>query len=60
LELLAAYEPAIGIKPAKSPGFLLGLTVWQPNRAWAVGLAGIALAGVLSLGGLHEFIYWQF
>ncbi|MEA2770805.1 MAG: hypothetical protein QOD93_3767, partial [Acetobacteraceae bacterium] len=60
LELLAAYEPAIGIKPVKAPGFLLGFTVWQPNRAWAVGLAGIALAGVLSLGGLHEIIYWQF
>ncbi len=60
LELLAAYEPAIGVKPAKVAGRMLSLTEWQPNGPWAVGLAGVALAGLLSLGGLHEFIYWQF
>jgi D-alanyl-lipoteichoic acid acyltransferase DltB (MBOAT superfamily) len=60
LELLAAYEPALGVKPAKTPGWLLSLAAWQPNGTWAVGLACVALAGILSLGGLHEFIYWQF
>jgi alginate O-acetyltransferase complex protein AlgI len=60
LELLAAYEPAIGVKPAKTPGRLLHLAAWQPNGTWAVGLACVALAGIMSLGGIHEFIYWQF
>jgi alginate O-acetyltransferase complex protein AlgI len=60
LELLAAHEPALGVKPAKNPGRLLTFAAWQPNRAWAVGLASVALAGILSLGGLHEFLYWQF
>jgi alginate O-acetyltransferase complex protein AlgI len=60
LELLAAYEPAIGVKPAKTPSRLLRAATWQPNGTWAVGLACVALAGILSLGGLHEFIYWQF
>jgi alginate O-acetyltransferase complex protein AlgI len=60
LELLAAYEPALGVKPGKAPGCLLNLAAWQPNGTWAFGLACVALAGILSLGGLHEFIYWQF
>ena len=60
LELLAAYEPALGVKPANAPGRLLHLVAWGPNPTWAVGLACVALAGILSLGSLHEFIYWQF
>jgi D-alanyl-lipoteichoic acid acyltransferase DltB (MBOAT superfamily) len=60
LELLAAYEPALGVKPAKAPSLLLRWTEWQPNGNWAFGLACVALAGILSLGGVHEFIYWQF
>jgi hypothetical protein len=60
LELLAAYEPALGVKPVQAPGMFLRIATWQPNEAWAFGLACIALAGVLSLGGLHEFLYWQF
>jgi alginate O-acetyltransferase complex protein AlgI len=60
LELLAAYEPALGVKPAKNRGRLLVLAAWRPSGTWAVGLAGVALAGVLSLGGVHEFLYWQF
>jgi hypothetical protein len=60
LELLAAYEPALGVKPAKAAGRLLSVASWQPSGPWAVGLACVALAGILSLGGLHEFLYWQF
>jgi alginate O-acetyltransferase complex protein AlgI len=60
LELLACYEPALGVKPAKPRGRLPGLVAWRPNGAWAAGLAVVALAGMLSLGGLHEFLYWQF
>ena len=60
LELLAAYEPALGVKPAKARGRLLRWAAWQPNQAWAAGLACVAMAGILSLGGLHAFIYWQF
>jgi D-alanyl-lipoteichoic acid acyltransferase DltB (MBOAT superfamily) len=60
LELLAAYEPALGVKPAKAASRLLSVASWQPSGPWAVGLACVALAGILSLGGLHEFLYWQF
>jgi hypothetical protein len=60
LQLFAAYEPALGIKPASARGLLLSLAAWQPSQAWAIGVACIALAGILSLGGFHEFLYWQF
>ncbi|MDR3530380.1 MAG: MBOAT family O-acyltransferase [Rhodopila sp.] len=60
LQMLAAFEPAIGVKPAKTPPRLLHGLTWMPDRVWAVGLACVALAGILSLGELSEFLYWQF
>ena len=59
LEILAPFEPALGVKLAKAPP-LMRLSSWVPSDAWAFGLACVALAGVLSLGGLSEFLYWQF
>jgi alginate O-acetyltransferase complex protein AlgI len=60
LQMLAAFEPAIGVKPGRTPSRLVQVLTWAPNRSWAVGLACIALAGMLSLGELSEFLYWQF
>ena len=60
LEILGRYEPALGYRPPKNPAWLQQRLAWQPNSAWAVGLAGISLAGLLSLGQLSEFLYWQF
>jgi D-alanyl-lipoteichoic acid acyltransferase DltB (MBOAT superfamily) len=60
LEILAPYEPALGVKPAKNPTWLTRRLSWVPSGAWAVGLACVALAGMLSLGELSEFLYWQF
>jgi hypothetical protein len=33
---------------------------WRPSPAWAVVASGIAIIGVLHLGGQSEFLYWQF
>jgi hypothetical protein len=60
LQILARFEPALGIKPSKTPSRLERALTWTPNQAWAVGLACVALAGILSLGELSEFLYWQF
>ena len=60
LQMLAAFEPAIGVKPAKTPTRLDRAMAWAPNRTWAIGLACVAVACVLSLGELSEFLYWQF
>jgi len=58
LQLLSRYEPALG-SPRPSPNKPAGLS-WSPSPAWAMGTAVIAAAGILSLGQLSEFLYWQF
>jgi alginate O-acetyltransferase complex protein AlgI len=60
LQILAPYEPAIGVAPAKRESWLVRYARWSPSRPWAIGLAAISAAGVLSLGQLSEFLYWQF
>jgi D-alanyl-lipoteichoic acid acyltransferase DltB (MBOAT superfamily) len=60
LQMLAAFEPAIGVKPGKTSTRLERALAWRPSVPWAVGLACVALAGALSLGELSEFLYWQF
>ena len=60
LELLSRYEPAIGVRPPRQQPAWMGRFAWTPSPAWAVGLACVAAAGILSLGELSEFLYWQF
>lgn len=60
LQLLAKYEPALGVKPPKAESRLVRALAWSPSTAWAIGLAFVAAAGMLSLGELSEFLYWQF
>jgi len=60
LQILAVYEPALGFRPARQETWLVRALCWSPSTSWAVGLASISAAGVLSLGQLSEFIYWQF
>jgi alginate O-acetyltransferase complex protein AlgI len=60
LQILAPYEPAIGFKPAKQELWLVRRLRWTGSAPWAVGIATVAAAGILSLGQLSEFLYWQF
>jgi D-alanyl-lipoteichoic acid acyltransferase DltB (MBOAT superfamily) len=58
MQLLSRYDPALGA-PRPNPNKRLSLS-WSPSPGWAVGTAVIAAAGILSLGQLSEFLYWQF
>jgi NAD(P)H-hydrate repair Nnr-like enzyme with NAD(P)H-hydrate dehydratase domain len=60
LEVLAPYEPALGVRPAKQENWLLRHVRWTGSSPWAVGMATVAAVGILSLGQLSEFLYWQF
>jgi D-alanyl-lipoteichoic acid acyltransferase DltB (MBOAT superfamily) len=60
LQILARYEPALGVRPAKQEPWLVRAAQWSPSGSWAVGLAAVSAAGILSLGQLSEFLYWQF
>jgi len=68
LQVLSAFEPALGVRPAvartssvlaRLAGF--GSRVrWNPTFAWAVAVCILAAIGMYHLGGNSEFLYWQF
>lgn len=55
LEVMRSWQPAITMPAAapRRPGFTL-------SPRWAFSTAVLAVAGVLSLGRVSEFLYWQF
>lgn len=62
LQMLARFEPALGVKPRAEDGGMLGrfAPLWKPSRGWALAMSVIAAAGVLSLSKPTAFLYWQF
>jgi alginate O-acetyltransferase complex protein AlgI len=60
LQILARYEPALGVKP-QSTKFAFGRSVeWGASLPWAIAVSTIAVIAMVSLGGPSEFLYWQF
>ena len=60
-QLLAAYEPALGVQPIHQNGSgMFARFVWKPSLAWALAVAAMASAAVLRFGGPSEFLYWRF
>jgi D-alanyl-lipoteichoic acid acyltransferase DltB (MBOAT superfamily) len=62
LQILAPYEPALGVKPASTAPFVgkLRVPAWGPSLPWAVAVSVVAAIAVFTLGGPSEFLYWQF
>jgi len=64
LELLAAYDPALGFTPRavrhRTVAAPIRRLAWSPRPAWAVALSALTVMGVLCLGRLSDFIYWHF
>jgi alginate O-acetyltransferase complex protein AlgI len=59
-EVLALYEPAIGISSGPREHQRAQPLLWRPTAKWAVIMAAVSATAVLSLGGPSEFLYWQF
>jgi alginate O-acetyltransferase complex protein AlgI len=60
LQILAPYEPALGVK-AQSAKLPAGSIVqWNASLPWAIAMSAIAAIAVVSIGGPSEFLYWQF
>jgi alginate O-acetyltransferase complex protein AlgI len=62
LQILARYEPALGVKPQPTK-FLIGrikILEWGPSLPWAIAVSAIAGIAIVSIGGPSEFLYWQF
>ena len=61
LQILAAYEPALGVKRrTDGVGIIARAIEWSPSLAWTVGMSVIAAIVVSSLEHQSEFLYWQF
>ena len=61
LQILARYEPALGIKAtAPGEGGLLQWIQWRPSVGWALVVATVAVFGFVQVAGPSEFLYWQF
>ena len=59
-QLLARYEPALGVKTSQTRTGWFARMEWSPSLKWSIGVAVIAFAAILKLGGPSEFLYWQF
>jgi alginate O-acetyltransferase complex protein AlgI len=60
LQILARYEPALGVKPPSTQGAVGAAIDWNTSLPWAIAVSVLAVMGVISLGGANEFLYWQF
>jgi alginate O-acetyltransferase complex protein AlgI len=60
LEILARYEPALGVKPRSTKLAIGRMFEWDASPAWAIAVSAIAAIAIGSIGGPSEFLYWQF
>jgi hypothetical protein len=60
IQVLARYEPALGVKPL-STHMAIGVPIeWNASVLWAIAVSILVVVGIMSLGGPSEFLYWQF
>jgi hypothetical protein len=62
LQILARFEPALGVKPRPAKLALggFGIAEWSPSLPWAIVMSAVAAIAIVSIGGPSEFLYWQF
>jgi alginate O-acetyltransferase complex protein AlgI len=60
LQILARYEPALGVKPQTVEFGGRSISKWSASLPWAISVSVVAAMAILSLGGPSEFLYWQF
>jgi alginate O-acetyltransferase complex protein AlgI len=62
LEILARYRPTVDLKlRSVERAVLAGRPLeWNFSLPWLIGISAIMAAGILSLAGKSEFLYWQF
>jgi alginate O-acetyltransferase complex protein AlgI len=60
LQLLARYEPALGVKAPPTTVTGRKIIEWSPSLPWAIGMSMVTASGIFFLGGQGEFLYWQF
>ncbi|NNL86588.1 MAG: MBOAT family protein [Myxococcales bacterium] len=59
-QIFGAFLPRLERDPEIATPSLPRLFRWRPSPAWAVALAGAAAWAILQLGGVNEFLYFNF
>ena len=60
LQILARYEPALGVKWQATKLVFGRIAEWEASLPWAIAISVIAAIAIGSIGGPSEFLYWQF
>jgi alginate O-acetyltransferase complex protein AlgI len=60
LQILAPYEPALGVTAQSARFPADSILQWNASLPWAVVLSAVAAISIVSIGGPSEFLYWQF
>jgi alginate O-acetyltransferase complex protein AlgI len=60
LQIMARYEPALGVKPKPTKLAMGRILEWNASLPWAIAVSATAAIAIASIGGPSEFLYWQF
>ena len=60
LQIMARYEPALGVKPKPTKLAMGRILEWNASLPWAIAVSATAAITIASMGGPSEFLYWQF
>ncbi len=60
LELFARFEPSLDFRLRPERARAVAWAQWRPSLAWSIGMAVVSLLGLMSLGQVSAFLYWQF
>lgn len=59
MQILARYEPALGVRPATARSWTERLVVWNAAFSWAIVVSAAAALAIFFMGP-SEFLYWRF
>src|SRR5215469_8429959 len=60
LQILAPYEPALGVKSRPTKLVIGRIIEWNASLPWAIAMSAVAAIAIGFIGGPSEFLYWQF
>jgi D-alanyl-lipoteichoic acid acyltransferase DltB (MBOAT superfamily) len=60
LQILARYEPALGVTSQSAKLSAASIIEWDASLPWAIAVSTVAAIAIISMGAPSEFLYWQF
>ena len=60
LEIFAKLQPTLDFRLRGDRERRVAWAQWRPSAAWTLGMSAVALLGLMSLGHVSAFLYWQF